>query len=529
MKKEIVIVDIKHISSEDIFAEKIKQHNNKQIIALNPYSFYLLDNLNIEYETLHSYVSAELFRNRVLSNINLIEKSFTREYKNLLLVLINYISFIEYERTIKYILESLRISKIFYITDLENRDYDSTNNTSLFNTIKNIDIKWIIIPRITNKKTNNNLYKFNKNLLRKLLTKLFSRLFNIKILYDWENFIWLILKRSIFSFSYGQEIKNNNNSNIDILKKITFDSFYMIQIEEIFNRFTLQQKNIQSKERNIFFKTWLLNMDDYHSILNSKIFFYQHGNYFYKNIKLKYAEIAPKGINFVFNDYTKKLFNELGANKVHSVGSLKFQKNIKPKKIKYDYLYITQGHDYLGNLQYVDFDNSLHNFDGYELYQRHRGIIELFGTEFKDQTILIKVHPLVLNTGVYVPFWELALNYSNIKIDVISSMHELIEQSKYIISDYISSEFINREIHYKKDIILFSGAPTPLPENTLQDMSKMYILVKNIHDVSSTIKDIQDISKKRQRNDQVIEYYSSKKINTKKAVTQIINNELDIL
>ena len=37
MRGEIVIVDIKLISSIDIFADKIKQHKNKQIIALTPY------------------------------------------------------------------------------------------------------------------------------------------------------------------------------------------------------------------------------------------------------------------------------------------------------------------------------------------------------------------------------------------------------------------------------------------------------------------------------------------------------------
>ena len=37
---------------------------------------------------------------------------------------------------------------------------------------------------------------------------------------------------------------------------------------------------------------------------------------------------------------------------------------------------------------------------------------------------------------------------------------------------YFSSEFINRELHYKRDIILFQGKPTPLPEETIEDMKK---------------------------------------------------------
>ncbi len=151
---------------------------------------------------------------------------------------------------------------------------------------------------------------------------------------------------------------------------------------------------------------------------SNKLYFFQHGSYLYKNLFLKYSEINLADINFVFNDYTKKLFEDLGAKKVYSVGSILFNKKIKERKKKYDFLYITQGHDYTGNMQYVDFPNSLHSFDGYELYQRHKNIIKLFGEKFKDKKIIIRVHPTVVTNGVYVPFWELARPYKNITIDV---------------------------------------------------------------------------------------------------------------
>ena len=526
MRGEIVVVDIKHISSIDIFADKIKQHKNKQIIALTPYSFFLLDNLNLEYETLHSYVSTELFRDRVLSNINLIEKSLARECKDLLIDLIKYISFIEYERTIKYILGFLSISNIIYITDTKNIEYDLTNNTSILSTLNNIDIKWILIPRIASQKSikiSNNLKNIS---LKKIITKLVGKFLNIQIIYDWENFVWLIFKRSVFTPSFKQEKKIKSACKQEILDQLTLESFYKIHIENIFNRKVKHPIYIQPKERSIIFKTFLSSPNNYFNVLNSRTFFYQHGNYFYKNIILKYAEVMPAEVNFVFNDYTKKLFGDLGANKIYSVGSLNFQKKIKSKKIKYDYLYITQTGDYLGSVQYVDFENSLRNFDGYEIYQRHKSIIELFGKKFKDKTVLIRVHPIVLTSGDYVPFWELSSSYSNITIDVTTPIHTLIEKSKHIISDYMCSEFINREIHYKRDIILFSGAPTPLPKDTIKDMSKMFILVKNTDEMSEKVENIDYISKKRQRNDEIIEYYSSKKCDTKDAVTKIIDNEL---
>jgi hypothetical protein len=261
-------------------------------------------------------------------------------------------------------------------------------------------------------------------------------------------------------------------------------------------------------------------------------FSYQHGSYLYhtKNKELEdlyEVEIQNTSINLVFNDYTKKLLIDLGAKEVHCVGSILFNKKIKDINKDYDFLYITQGHDYIGNIQYVDFNDSMHTVDGYELYQRHKNIIKLFGTKFKDKEIMIRVHPAVVTTGVYVPFWELSEQYPNITIDVSIPIHTLIEQSKYIISDYFTTEFINRELHYKRDIILFQGAPTPLPEETVEDMKKMFILVDTVEDLEEKVKNIETITKNRPRYDDIIEYYASKKCDTKKVVTEILKEELN--
>ena len=512
---EIVIVDIKHISSIDIATDKIKQYQNKQIIALTPYSFYLLDSLNLEYKTLHSYVSTEVFRDRVLSNINLIEKNLESECRGLLVDLIRYMSFIEYERTIKYILELSNVSDIIYITDIKNIEYDLTNNTSILSTLNNTNIKWILIPRIDNKI----LIKLNNISLKKIIAKLVGKLLNIEIHYDWENFVWLIFRYSVLTHSFKQKEKIKSACKKINLDQITLESFYKIPVENLFKKRVIQ-------EGGVVFKTWLSSADSHFNILNRKAFFYQHGNYFYKNIILKYSEIIPADVNFVFNGYTKKLFENLGVKKVYSVGSILCNKTIKERKKEYDFLYITQGHDYMGNSQYVDFSNSLHSFDGCELYQRHKAIIELFGTKFKDKQILIRVHPVVITTGVYVPFWELSELYSNITIDVNMSMHILIEKSRYIMSDYFTSGFINRELHYKRDIILFEGAPTPLPEETVEDMKKMFILVNSVDSLSKTISNIGIITKNRKRYDNIIEYYSSKRCDTKKVVVKTIERRV---
>ncbi len=67
----------------------------------------------------------------------------------------------------------------------------------------------------------------------------------------------------------------------------------------------------------------------------------QHGSYIQENIFLKYNEIYPADINFVFNEYTKKFFEKRGAKDVYSVGSINFNyKIISSKKYKYDFVYI---------------------------------------------------------------------------------------------------------------------------------------------------------------------------------------------
>jgi hypothetical protein len=524
MNGEIVVVDLKHISSVEIFQDMIKQHKDKKIVALSPYSFYVLDNLNLEYETLHNFISKKLFRDRVLNNINLIEKNLKKECQSLMIELTHYVSFIEYEKTIKYIFEMLGNRSVTYITDVNDVEYDLTNNTSIFATFSKIDINWTLIPRQQSQQKNI-IRRVKEFSFDRILIRLLNKLFKIEILYDWSNFAWLILKNSVFTSPLNyEEVKKYTCVSI-ALDNLTIESFYKNHLEVILKK-QVNNPSIIQKNKNIFFKTWLSSSKNYLNISNNRAFFYQHGNYFYKNIGLKFTEVYPADVNFVFNDYTKKVFKNLGAKKVHSVGSLNFQKKIKTKQPQYDYLYITQGHDYLGNLQCVDFENSLHSFDGYELYQRHKNIIELFGNKFQDKILLIRVHPLVLNLGVYVPFWELASNFPNIKIDVTTKMHYLIEKSKYIISDYFSSEFINREIHYKRDIILFSGAPTPLPENTMKDLSQMFILVKDIDELSFKIMNIDSISNQRIRIDEIIEYYSSKKCNTKNVVTEILSKEI---
>ena len=523
MSKKVVFLDLKKKVNFNEVKEKLNIYlKDSEFISFTPYSLYVLEKLNISNKGFHFLNSTENFRNNVLSHILELEKKLEGIYLGMMMDFIKLSSHLEYEKSLIEICHYFKGYEIIYISDTKDAEFDFTNNTSL---VHNIDCQKVYINRMPN----NISMKKHKNIsFAKIINKLKSIFFEVNVGYDWQYYISIMknktnLTKSVISVEV-REFESKKESLRQYFKGSNFKLNANFIIEE-FIKVLVKNKNILDKKLGFF--TWVSGIEEYFEAKTKFSFFYQHGNYFYLNMIFKYSEILPANINFVFNDYTKKLFEELGAKKVYSVGSILFNKPIKERKKKYDFLYITQGHDYLGNLQYVDFPNSLHSFDGHELYQRHKSIIDLFGTKFKDKKIIIKVHPGVVTTGVYVPFWELAESYPNITINVSIPIHTLIEKSKYIISDYFTTEFINRELHYKRDIILFQGAPTPLPEETIEDMKKMFILVDTVEDLEEKVKNIENITKDRQKYDDIIEYYSSKKCDTKKVVTEILEKELN--
>ncbi len=57
-------------------------------------------------------------------------------------------------------------------------------------------------------------------------------------------------------------------------------------------------------------------------------------------------------------------------------------------------------------------------------------------------------------------------------------------------------------------------------------MKKMFILVENIDDLEDKISKISKITKNRPRYSDIIEYYSSRKCDTKKVISEILHKEL---
>lgn len=509
---KLVILDIVSKNYKDL-DNNLSTFDNAIVLSLSPSSCYYLDKNSIQYISFHGLISTKDFRDEFLSiffdilknNEEIYQRGFLREVSQ-------YISQLLFvEKIITYIKKHNYTSTI-YITDKKsNWDSSSISNENsilsyFFEFSKVIKIKKDILKiKITL------LDKLRQCSFIRIKDKIKDKIVKNNLKYDWDLIDPKVKKYDIeidnrtFQFNIShQKLKhtNMNELNFNIKNETTQYTNYLTFLEK----------------------------DDYIKVIelikkNKELFFYQHGSYLYKNLFIRYSEIEVANINFVFNDYTKKFFEEMGSKKVYSVGSILFNKKIKEKKKEFDFLYITQGHDYLGNIQYVDFPNSLHSFDGYELYQRHKEVIELFGQKLINKRIIIRVHPCIVSSGVYVPLWELAEQYKNITIDVKTSIHTIIEKSNYIISDYFTSEFINRDVHYKRDIILFDSAPTPIAETIYQDMQKMFLLVSDVCDLKTTVQNIEDVTNNRKRYDNIIEYYSSKKCDTKKLVTKILEQE----
>ncbi|NOR58383.1 MAG: hypothetical protein GQ474_07655 [Sulfurimonas sp.] len=524
----LVVLDITSPIEKESF-DNIVFEENTLFLPITPYAYYVLEGHKYNLIRFSEYYSPEYIRDIMLEltkKLNNILESCGLEYLAYNMKLVKIINLFSYSLLIKKIVNKYQEKnyEVEYITD--RRKY--SEDMDVLNTSTTLLEALIVFDKLTyfeKKKVQINKGRWKYISLFLLYNKIrYRKLFQ----YD-----WLSIKPnfSVHKINYISNIVKNNKINEFFNANFEGNNLLLTIFEKYLYQ-NVRLNNIKSTNFFVFASSLTFFSMIYLRQKKEKIFCFQHGSYYYHHSTrwyeseiLKVNEIKLSDVNFVFNDFTKKIFQDLGAKNVYSVGSVLFNRKIREKKKTFDYIYITQGHDYSGNSQYVDFPNSLHSFDGFELYERHKGIIELFGTKLHDKNILIRVHPCVVSSGVYVPFWELTKQYKNITIDVSSSIHTLIEKSKYIISDYFTTEFINRELHYKRDILLFKGAPTPLLDETLEEMKKMFILVDDIEELKEKIENIDDIVKNRERDDDIIEYYSSKKCDTQKTIRKILKKE----
>lgn len=541
--KILYIVDIRFKQKKFNISKHIDE--NSEVLSLTPYSSFLLDRENIEYITYHDIISIKAFKDNVLEEYRQIENIFNNymEYlfifrdiafvKTFEIYLIELFKFLNSKKIMKY--------KIIYITDsrYSNSGLISDNSQSYIYLYDKMDK----VIEINSK--NNLFYKkyyiynklsllfYKKNILKSLYRRFVD---NIELVYDNRNYKNIYLELNEFDVLTKLNTEGDIDSFVEKINALLIEKNDIKELPKLYSNILDNFSNgINYSNTNATIKlhpfTFLSKMKNYINVLlyaknNIPKVFMQHGSYVNENIFLKYNEIYPADINFVFNDFTKKLFEENGAKKVYSVGSIDFNYPIVEKKKKYDFLYIAYCTSYSYSGVQIFSGNNILSIDGENIYKKHKKIVELFGEILFDKSICIKLQPSITSSMLYVPLIELSDKYSNVTIEFFRPISHLIEVSRYIISDYFSSEFINRELHFKKDIILFNDFLVIL-KDMFDDMEKMFILVDTIDDLKEKILNIEEITKDRTRYDEIIEYYSSKKCDTKEVITQILEKELN--
>jgi len=535
--KKLFIVDVRFKQKNLNLSKYLSKDSD--ILSLNPYSSYMLSEEGKSFITFHDLISIQEFHKKVFYQYSRFEELF-KNFSNFSFLFRDFAFLITYEEYIKELYKYIKNLKkenikIVYISDIEN----SKNNFLEANYFANSDLvdELILVSnrdknfyKKNNYKSKYSKIRYTKSLFSKVISKYILKN-KLSLPYDMSNFNDLF--NEIKPIAINNKFDENEiNKLIVKIDSIINGTFFYEEYKSIAEFFKTKVKNTNKTSTKIQVFSFLSNHSKYIELLSNKAnnipnIFIQHGSYLQENIFLKYNEIYPADINLVLNDFTKNLFEKRGANQVYSIGSINFNYPIIQQKEEYDFLYITYCTSYSYAGTYIGNKESSVFADANNIYERHKIIIELFGTKFKDQNLCIKIQPGIMTaTMLYIPFLELSKNYPNVTIEFSVPIQKLIPKSKYIISDYFSSEFLNRELHYKRDIILFNATPLILPEKTVDDMQKMFILVDTVEDLEEKVKSIEAITKNRPRYDAIIEYYSSKKCDTKKVVTEILEKEL---
>lgn len=544
MKNKLFIIDIKKKISNKLELNKLISQNST-ILSLTPYSCFLLTKYKIKYDTFHSIISIGDFKKNVLDIYQKYNDIFDK-YQDLSYLFKDLSSVITYEEYINTLYHYIQTHKqmnyeIIYITDTtKEKDIKrfklNSNETSglyyfdiidQFISTHNFDDSFYTKMKrklfFSQIRYANSFFHKIKSLILKLPNKYY--------LYDNSNY------RNFWESQQDIEIQNLNFlKKYDLFKQEITRLMYSKERKEflihLYKNVFLQFQDIvlsNKKKTKITVKPFVYistNEDYLRSLIYKKNHipkvFMQHGAYIYDHIFLKYHEVLPADVNFVFNEFTKNEFQKIKKDNIIKVGSSNFNKKMKKHKLIYDYVYITYCTTYGHNASYIDGVDSMYAMDANNIYNIHKDIISFFGEQLSDKKICIKIQPGIYSGSMmYVPFKELSQKFKNITINFDTPLKILISQSKNIISDYFSSEFINREIHYKKNIFLFQNNSLSIPENLIMDMKKMFIVVDSIQELNNKIKDHSKIINRKKYN-KIIEYYSSPNIDTEAIVNKTL-------
>lgn len=527
MNRKIVFLDLrKKINDEEVILSKVAGFD--EVISLSPYSSYLLNKLSIEFLSFSDVEDDLSFHSKVIDKYKRIENHIQFcELENSRYILRDFAKYITYDQYLNVIKKKTENNESTYITDA-NENLSFCVNTSLAKFIKfdcTISLtqaekiyRWnkikVIIGKIRELKLNELIRRITIDKRYIYDNKFYIKKYKVKkvqlsSVVDIEKLRGLILEvsRDILTDDIlGKELKQEVSILID-QKTVgsEYIPFMYLHNREMYLRYELYKKN------------------------SVPVIIMQHGSYVHENYFLRYNEILAADVNLVFNSFTKKLFEDRGANKVYNVGSLNYDKKIKAKRKIYDYVYITYCTQYGYSGFYIGSEKSVISPVGDNIYNRHKEVIESFGVLHPDKKLCIKVQPGVfLGDQLYIPLKELASKYSNVTVKFEESLFSIIEKSKYIISDYFSSEFSNKYVLKNRDAIVFGDVikfDTPEIE---RDMKDLFMVVDDISQMNNVVSNIDHYVKEKEatKTNFLIEKYSFDSRDTKKMVNEIIDEYL---
>ncbi len=555
---KILFVDIKGRADEEVVLEKIAEISPDEIVSLSPFAVYLLERNNLKFSSLHDFLSVQEFRDKILVLYSqmreLIESIFSEANLGFGLMfdlcrVVNYFFAMNQIEIIAGKKEAIYLTDICVKKELsDHSDIQKLLSNQILVIPKGFKLIQLEPPTIFWQELQKLFFKLKTissfGHLKKIVARRTQNFQNIDALlkYDWSELVKLLqdIDQKVSSKSMKPEklvlFKNGWNQKLEEFSKNVWPHNYEIVTLALKAEFVNYEKVFSSFDSLSSAANFFVFADNGNTFLKAQMckhlgvesFFFQHGSYLYRNVFIEFSEVIPATFNFVINDFTHNYFESMGAKDIVTVGSKAHCYEIVEKPKEYDFVYITQGHDYYGKSLYVDFPDSTHSFDGYELYKRHEALVKLFGQKHPDKKICIRMHPVVKGDGYYVPMDELAEKFPNVKIDFSTPIKTLVETSKSIISDYFTTEFLNFNIHFARDIILFSGSPTPIPNDLREDIGKMFLCCDNLSELASILDDFEKIVAERVKEQKIIEFYSSKKLDTESLVRRSVSEKLKI-
>jgi len=508
-----------------------------EILALTPYSYYILDQMKLEYITFHDLISIKNFKSKVLKKY----KEFSslilshEEYCYLMIKISPLITYQNYSSILCKFFKQARVSggRVVYITDTRKASFDlfdiRSNEHSAIHYSPYISQTIFIGKRDSvfylRKKIEKHIKSFS---LFSVYLHAVDKIKNApKLNYDnvfFRDFFLNLPREKIKPLSFSTYDKFKDDFWIQI-NKSNFSDYVKNRFEKIISQLdesVCHYKNLN--DISIKPMTYISGFDEMCRALTYRknkipVITFQHGSNIHNNMFLKYGDVYYSDINLSYNEYSSVNYKKLGSKKTIVVGSVLFNKDLCESSGKFDYVYIPYCSNYEYSVNRID-DTSELSMGGYENYERHKYIIEMFGEKFPDKKICIKLQPGIMFGQMYVPLIELSQRYGNVHVESVTPLHKVLSQSKYVISDYFSSDFTNEKIHKCKGIILLNKDEI-IDVSIKKDIGEMFTRCDDVYDVENIILNIDELFKKRQIKVKIIEKYSSKVCKTKSIVDDI--------